>query len=194
MIDSTTSLILAQLVTVGVQAYIANTKSTRRVLVATFLFNFANMLCYFLNGDMTTVYLYVVICVRSLVYVAREELKPKRFSWLIPAGFIAVQLAVGLSTMTSPWQILPTLIPCYTIYYLWYYDTLQKLRVGNMVANGAWGVYNIVTGLYIVALGRIATVLLNAGAWRRNRDAGEDGSQTDEGGFHADEGASQGGE
>lgn len=179
MPDSTTSLILAQLATVAVQAYIANTKSARRVLVATFLFNFANMLCYWLNGDMTTVYLYVVICVRSLVYVAREELKPRRLSWLIPAGFIAIQLAVGLSTMTNPWQILPTLIPCYTIYYLWNYDTLQRLRVGNMVANGAWGVYNIATGLYIVAIGRLATVLLNAGAWRRNRGTEESGSPTD---------------
>lgn len=173
------NLILAQVLTLVVQAYIANTKSQRRVFVATCLFNFANMFCYYLNGDMTTVWLYVVICVRSVAYVAREELKPRRLSWLIPATFIAIQLAVGLVSMDSPWQIMPTLIPCYTIYYLWYYESLQKLRVGNMVANAAWMAYNLVTGLYIIALGRLATVVLNADAYRRNRTAtGGDGDDT----------------
>lgn len=169
-LSPTTSLILAQVLTVCVQAYIANTHSTRRVLVATFLFNCANMLCYFLNGDMTTVWLYVVICIRSVVYVWRDDLRSLRLSWVIPVVFIGIQLAIGLATIESPWQILPTLIPCYTIYYLWHYESLQRLRIGNMLANGAWGVYNVVTGLYIVALGRLATVLLNADAWRRNQD------------------------
>ena len=43
------------------------------------------------------------------------------------------------------------------------------------MANAAWMLYNLATGLHIIALGRLATVLLNADAYRRNRSASEKG-------------------
>lgn len=173
MADNLPALIVAQVVTLAFQWYIANTKSPKRLFVATLMFNLANMACYLINGDMATVCSYVVICVRSVIYVWRDEIKAMRGAWLVPVTFILIQLGVGVASMDNPLQWMPTLIPCYTIYYLWFYDELQQLRVGNMIANATWGMYNLVTGLHIVALGRMATVAINAIAYRQNRQAPE---------------------
>lgn len=169
MADNLHALIVAQVITLAFQWYIANTKSIKRLFVATLMFNFANMACYLINGDMAVVCGYVVICIRSVIYVWRDEIKAKMASWLVPVTFILIQLVVGVTSMDNPWQWMSTLIPCYVIYYLWFYEELQRLRVGNVIANTTWGIYNLVTGLYIVAFGRMATAAINVIAYRQNR-------------------------
>ena len=72
--------------------------------------------------------------------------------------------------MNNPWQIISISAPCFTCYYLWYFDTTQKLRVGNIIANSLWAVYNIANGLYIASLSRLITITVNSISYYKNRD------------------------
>ena len=163
-------LILAQIAVCIIQYYIATTEKIKNIFWVTFLFNFANLICYFFNGDISTVLLYILICIRTFVYIFRDKLKLHKWSVIISFGFIAIQLVVGFATMTSYWQIIPILTPCYVCYYMWFYETTQKLRIGNIIGNANWCVYNTVTGLYIVAIGRLVTVIMNLVTYIKRRN------------------------
>lgn len=80
---------------------------------------------------------------------------------IISVIVITVQLLIGILTIETPLQIMSVLIPCYSCWYLWFYDTTQKLRVGNILANLAWAIYNLCSGLYIVLIMRAITVSSN---------------------------------
>ena len=164
--DVCTNIVFVQVVAVLTQIYIANTEHIKRIMIATFLFNLFNMLCYFLQGDMMTVYMYILIVVRSFVYIEKDKLDKYTF---IPIGFIIIQTIVGLTTLQYWYNILAIIIPCYTIYYMWFYKTTQKLRVGNIVSASLWFAYNIITGLYIISISRVITVAVNAIALRTHR-------------------------
>ena len=154
-------LILTQIIVCIIQYYIATTEKTKNIFLVTFLFNFFNGLCYYLNKDMPTVYFYIVICVRSFIYIYKDKIKIHKWHPIIPFLFIGVQIVVGILTLDNYWQLIPMIMPCYVCYYMWFYYTTQKLRIGNIIGNSAWFIYNTVTGLYIVAAGRLITVVMN---------------------------------
>ena len=154
-------LILAQILVCIIQYYIATTEKKKNIFLVTFLFNTANMLCYILNKDWPTVYFYIIICVRSFIYIYKDKIKTRKWHPIIPTLFIMVHIVVGILTIENAWQLIPMLMPCYVCYYMWFYDTTQKLRIGNIIGNSAWFIYNTATGLYIVAAGRIITVIMN---------------------------------
>ena len=157
-----------------VQYYIANTEKVKNIFITTWLFNVFNLLCYFIKDDKTTVYVYILISVRSFVYIYRDKIKKHRFHFIVPALAVVAQLIVGYLTITNYWQLIPVLIPCYVCYYMWYYDTTQKLRVGNIIGNGAWGIYNAATALYIIAVARFVTVIMNVAAYIKHRHQKEE--------------------
>ncbi len=162
-------LIIIQIITCLIQYYIATTHKVKNVLLVTFLFNFANLLCYLFNGDMPTVYSYILICIRSFIYVFRDKIKAHKWHPIIPLLFITIQCITGALTMTNPWQLIPVIAPCFVCYYMWFWDTQQRFRIGNIIGNGSWFVYNMNTGLYIVAIGRIVTVMINAITYFKKR-------------------------
>ena len=116
---------------------------------------------YFLNNDFTTGLIYIVIVIRSFIYIYKDKFKTN----IIPYIAIAIQLAIGYFTIENRLQILSILIPCYSCWYLWFYKDTQKLRIGNIVANTAWAVYNICNGLYIILIMRAMTVASNVIAY-----------------------------
>lgn len=164
-------LIVSQVLVCAIQFFIATSENIGKIFAVTLLFNVFNLLCYYINGDMATTYLYVVICIRSAVYLFRDRIKRHSWHWLVPLTAIAVQTAVGFTNIDNPWQLLPIITPCYVNYYLWFYKSTQKLRIGNAVNNGLWGIYNAATGLWIIAAGRIITVIMNTVSHRIHRKA-----------------------
>ena len=148
---------LMQILSVIVNTYIAFTEKKKRIYIATFLLNLAQLLMYFFNNDMTTTLIYIVIVIRSLIYIYKDKFKTN----IIPYVIIVIQLLIGFSTIETPIQILSIILPCYTCWYLWFYESTQKIRVGNIISNLTWGIYNICTGLYIVLIMRAITVLSN---------------------------------
>ena len=154
---------LMQIISVIVNTYIAFTEKKKRIYIATFFLNLAQLFMYFFNNDLTTALIYIVIVVRSLVYIYKDKFKTN----IIPYLAIISQLLIGFFTIESPIQILSILLPCYTCWYLWFYESTQKIRIGNIIANLAWGVYNICTGLYIVLIMRAVTVLSNLIAYNK---------------------------
>ena len=54
---------LMQIVTIIVNIYISFTEQKKRIYVATFLLNLAQLIMYFLNGDITTGLIYIFILV-----------------------------------------------------------------------------------------------------------------------------------
>ena len=165
---------IMQIISVIVNTYIAFTEKKKRIYVATFLLNLAQLLMYFFNDDLTTGLIYIVIVIRSLVYIYKDKFKTN----IIPYLAIFVQLLIGFLTIQSPIQILSILLPSYTCWYLWFYETTQKIRIGNIIANIAWAIYNICTGLYIVLIMRIITVLSNLIAYikyNKNEKSGNPG-------------------
>ena len=164
-------VLFAQIVVVFINTYIAFTENKKRIYIVTFLFNLSNLVMYLVNKDKTTAIIYIVITVRSLVYVFKDTIVKKWGKWsvVVPILSIALQLAIGLYQMENLWQLIPVLTPCYVCYYLWFYNTTQKLRVGNIVGNSMWFIYNTATELYIVAISRLVTVAVNTAAFVSKR-------------------------
>ena len=159
-----------QIVTVIVNMYIAVTEKKKRIYIATFLLNLSQLIIYFLNNDLTTALIYIVIVIRSLIYIYKDNFKTN----IIPYLAILIQLIIGYFTIENAIQILSVLIPCYSCWYLWFYKDTQKLRIGNIIANTAWAVYNIYNGLYIILIMRSTTIGSNAIAYiRRKRNLEE---------------------
>lgn len=156
---------LMQIITILVNIYISFTEKKKRIYIATFLLNLSQLLMYMFNNDLTTTLIYIVITVRSFIYIYKDKFKTD----IVPYLAILIQLIIGYYTIENTMQILSVLIPCYTCYYLWFYDDTQKIRIGNIIANTLWGVYNIATGLYIVLIMRAMTIISNIVAYIRRR-------------------------
>lgn len=159
---------LMQIISVIVNTYIAFTEKKKRIYIATFLLNLAQLLMYLFNNDTTTALIYIIIVVRSLIYLYKDKIKNN----IVPYIIIAIQLLIGIFTIESPLQIMSILIPCYSCWYLWFYNTTQELRIGNILANLAWAVYNFCSGLYIILIMRAITVLSNFIAYIKYRKSG----------------------
>ena len=164
-----TTLIIFQILGLIFQFYIATLHNRTHVMAVTFLFNFSNLICYLLNNDITAFYSAIIICVRTFVYIFMEKFKTYKWHWVIPCIAIFIQLVIGMQTISNIFELIPILAPCYTCYYLWFYDSLQKLRVGNIIGNSMWFIYNMSTGLYILSVGRAITVFMNVGSFCKNR-------------------------
>ena len=72
--------------------------------------------------------------------------------------------------MERPIQIMSILIPCYSCWYLWFSKDTQKLRIGNIIANILWGIYNICCGLYIILIMRAITITSNLVAYIKRKN------------------------
>lgn len=156
---------LMQIITILVNIYISFTEKKKRIYIATFLLNLSQLLMYMFNNDLTTTLIYIVITVRSFIYIYKDKFKTD----IVPYLAIIIQLIIGYYTIENSMQVLSILIPCYTCYYLWFYNDTQKIRIGNIIANILWGVYNIATGLYIVLIMRAMTIISNIVAYIRRR-------------------------
>ena len=161
---------IMQIVTVIVNMYIAFTEKKKRIYIATFLLNLSQLIMYFFNNDLTTALIYIVIVIRSLIYIYKDKFKTN----IIPYVAILIQLIIGYFSIENAVQIVSVLIPCYSCWYLWFYKDTQKLRIGNIIANTVWAVYNIYNGLYIILIMRSTTIGSNAIAYiRRKRNLEE---------------------
>ena len=107
--------------------YIASPEKKKRIYIATFLLNLSQLIIYFLNNDLTTALIYIVIVIRSFIYIYKDKFKTN----IIPYVAILIQLIIGYFTIENALQILSVLIPCYSCWYLWFYKDTQKLRIGK---------------------------------------------------------------
>ncbi len=152
-----------QIITVIVNIYISFTEKKNRIYIATFLLNFSQLVMYFFNNDLTTSLIYLVIVIRSFIYIYKDYFKTN----IIPFLMIAIQLLIGYFTIANPLQIISILIPCYTCWYLWFSKDTQSLRIGNIITNSAWAFYNICGGLYIILIMRAMAILSNIIAYNK---------------------------
>lgn len=153
-------LSIMQLVVLFVSIYISFTPKIKHIFVADFIVNVSLLACYVILADITTAIMYVCISVRSFVYIYKDRLMSH--AW-IPWAAIAAQVVLGFATIENPFQIISIFIPCWVCWYMWYWhDDKQKIRFGNIVNNGCWGIYNGVVGLWIVVLMRVIVVASNA--------------------------------
>jgi hypothetical protein len=60
---------LMQIITIIVNIYIAYTEKKKRIYIATFLLNLSQLIMYLFNNDLTTGLIYIVIVVRSFIYI-----------------------------------------------------------------------------------------------------------------------------
>ena len=152
---------LMQIITIIVNIYISFTEKKKRIYIATFLLNLSQLIMYFFNDDLTTALIYVVIVIRSFVYIYKDKFKTN----VIPYIAISIQGLIGFFTLENSSQIFPIIISSYSCYYLWFYNDTQKLRIGNIIANTAWGAYNVCNGLYIILIMRFMTIGSNVIAY-----------------------------
>lgn len=159
------NVIIMQCIVVAINIYIANTENKFRIYFVTFLFNFANLLMYAFNNDKTTAIIYIIISIRSFIYIFKDKIKTP----IVPIIAILAQLIVGFNSIENIWQLIPIIVPCLVCYYMWFCKTTQQLRIWNAICNSAWGIYNFKTGLYIVMISRIITVIANLQAYFKNK-------------------------
>ena len=69
------SVIIAQIFVVIINLYIATTENNKHIYVVTFLFNFSNLIMYLLNDDKTTSIVYIIISLRSFLYIFKDKFK-----------------------------------------------------------------------------------------------------------------------
>ena len=69
------SVIIAQIFVVIINLYIATTENKKHIYVVTFLFNFSNLIMYLLNDDKTTSIVYIIISLRSFLYIFKDKFK-----------------------------------------------------------------------------------------------------------------------
>lgn len=112
-------IIVVQIIIVMINTYIATTENKIRIYVVTFLFNLANLIMYFINDDIPTATLYVVITIRSFIYIFKDSCK----TVIIPVVMILLQLIVGFMSIENIWQLIPIIIPCLVCYYMWFCKT-----------------------------------------------------------------------
>lgn len=155
-----------QILTIIANTYISFTEKKKRIYIATFLLNFFQLVMYFFNSDLTTALIYVVIVIRSLIYIYKDNFKTN----IIPYIAISVQILIGYITIENSFQIFSIVIACYSCWYLWFYNNTQKLRIGNIVANTAWSIYNICGGLYIILIMRSITIISNTVAYIKRKN------------------------
>lgn len=159
-------VVLMQIVTIIVNIYISFTERKKRIYIATFLLNLAQLFMYLFNGDLTTALIYIVIVARSFIYIYKDKFKKN----IIPYIAMALQILIGCFTIENSVQIFSVLISCYSCWYLWFYNDTQKLRVGNIIANTAWAIYNVCGGLYIILIMRAITITSNMVAYIKRKN------------------------
>lgn len=159
-------VVLMQIVTIIVNIYISFTERKKRIYIATFLLNLAQLFMYLFNGDLTTALIYIVIVARSFIYIYKDKFKKN----IIPYIAMALQILIGCFTIENSVQIFSVLISCYSCWYLWFYNDTQKLRVGNIIANTAWAIYNVCGGLYIILIMRAITITSNTVAYIKRKN------------------------
>lgn len=159
-------VVLMQIVTIIVNIYISFTERKKRIYIATFLLNLAQLFMYLFNGDLTTALIYIVIVARSYIYIYKDKFKKN----IIPYIAMALQILIGCFTIENSVQIFSVLISCYSCWYLWFYNDTQKLRVGNIIANTAWAIYNVCGGLYIILIMRAITITSNMVAYIKRKN------------------------
>ena len=97
---------LMQILSVIVNTYIAFTEKKKRIYIATFLLNLTQLFMYFFNDDLTTALIYIIIVLRSLIYIYKDKFKTN----IVPYLAIIVQLLIGFFTIKAPIQILSIFI------------------------------------------------------------------------------------
>lgn len=155
---------LLQVISIPVSIYIAFTKK-RNVYIATFLFNILNLFVYALRLDVLSVLSYCLICTRSFVYLFKDKLDNR----YIPVIFVGLHVLLGTLSLSHPLQVLAIVAPCLTCTYMWLAKNEQQLRVGNMVTNGVWLVYNLLCGLYGLSVTRIVTIAANSFSYIKHK-------------------------
>ena len=165
--------LIVQIIVLIAQLYIATNESIKRIFVVRFIYNALYMVLYLINGDITTTITYVLNTLRSAVYIERQELYKWKWHFIIPIVFMLAQIVFGLMTMTNYWQILSIFNGCYFAYYLWFYKTTQKLRIGNVIGDFLWLIYNLISKLWIVAVARVIVISMNAISYQKHKRIGE---------------------
>ena len=161
-------LIIFQIIALIVDGYIAFSNNKKNVLLMTFVFNFLSLLLYFFIKDYSTVISYILIVTRSLVYIFQEKIKKYKFSFLIPITFMSLHIILGIKTITSIWGILPIIAPCIVCYLLWFVKKRQNMRLLQALSDLLWFIHNIYSGLYIISLSRIISIILGLLAYKKN--------------------------
>ena len=159
-------IILMQIITIILNIYISFTEKQKRIYIAIFLQNFAQLLLYGFNNDLTTTLIYIMITIRSVLCINKNKFKTD----LVPYLIINIQLLIGCFTMENSLQLISVLISCYSCWYLWFYNDTQKIRIGNIIANTAWAIYNLYTGLYIILIMRFITITSNFIAYIKRKN------------------------
>lgn len=158
-------IIITQIITLIFQFFISSNEKLKNIFLLTFILNLLNLACHFLNKDYATSIVEIFIVIRSFIYIYKDKLKAYKYNNIIPMFFIIIKPFVGLFAIKNPLQIISILIPSYTTYYMWYYETTQKLRVGNIIGNAFWAIYNLLTGLWILSISNMITVIMNVIAY-----------------------------
>lgn len=157
-------VLFLQIASVFVNAYIAFTTNTKRLYWANFLFNALNMAIYAYMRDWPTVLSYVGITTRSYAYIYKNRFRTNA----LPVIFCLFHIVTGLAVLQNPWQVCTVIAPCVLCISMWFFKgRFQALRIGNMLNAGLWLVYNLFTGIYLIAALRVLAILANATAYIR---------------------------
>lgn len=156
---------LLQLVGLTVNLIIAFVNDTKKIYWLSFLFNAVNLILYIITNDWAAVLSGTLITLRSFLYIYKDKI---RSNWT-PVIFCAMHITLGLLFMQTPWQVLTIVAPCTVCLSMWFWKGhYQKLRFGNIVNAGCWLLYNIHTGMCLIAICRVLTLVANVVALYQN--------------------------
>lgn len=135
-----------QLIIFGLSIFSYLTKSTRKVLGASFIGSAVAVVIRLLQNDYSTMIGQIFIVARASTYLFRDKIKSNITPWI----FIVSQIIVSCFVLNHPIQLFTLFSILFTTWYYWYwYEDIKKYKAGMILSNVSWLIYDIYQQLYI---------------------------------------------
>lgn len=181
LFDKSTLLFIFQILTSCAGIYIVFTPKMKNVLLGDLAINTSLLVCYILINDLTAGVIYIIASIKSVSYLFKDKITKRIPGGVVPIFWMILYIICGLSTLSTPTQIVPIIIACYNVGYMWFLQNdNQKMRLANASNNTAWLLYNAYVGLWIVVIMRIIVAGAGYISWWKNRKLEQNKNNTDE--------------
>lgn len=147
--------VILQCLVFTVNIIITFCKTKHRMLFMHFIVNLLTLFTYIVNGNYEAAILYVITVIRPLLFMYKDNMKTNLLCYIT----IVIQIIIALFTFTEPLDLFNLTAGVYSCYYMWFYNTANKLRIGLIINNLLRIVYEAHKGLYILVIIRIITIL-----------------------------------
>ncbi len=161
---------ILQIIALIFYAYIAFSHKKRNVLITVFVHNFTCLILSVVINDFSAVYSYILVNLRSFIFLYQDRLKKNQYTNAIPVGICILHIILGISSVER-WYQIPTIIgPIVLTLSFWFENNRQRMRAEQSFSDAMWLIYNAFAGLYILCITRVMMITISLIAIYKNKN------------------------